>query len=161
MAKRLPFNKVISLRGGVGYQNALLDAYSGIIRENMVEEPLISKTIERHWLTIPIDFKVTLPFRRSGVYLAVGPTASFLLSSTYKDSITNTKSDLTDDTPEFNLSLGGSFGFEFAIGKIGHLLIESGYHHALINSSMISGRNTKESEINLLGLGFRINLPSK
>lgn len=158
------FNKVLSLRGGAGYQNVLMDAYAATIENvngQMKEIPFIQSKIDRHWLTVPIDLKVMLPFRRSGVYLAAGPKLSFLLSSTAKDSIRNTEYDLKGDTPGFNLGIGGKLGFEFAISTIGHLLVESGYCHGLLNTSPVSGKNSKEGEIAFIGLGFRVNLSQK
>lgn len=155
------FSKTISIRGGVGYRYALLDAYGGTIQTNGTEKAEVSKEIDRHWLTIPVDFKVTLPIRRSGLYLTAGPKFSFLLSSTYKDSIAGTSLNVSKTTPRFNLSLGGTIGFEIAIAKFGYLLLESGYHHAVTNTSMYVGKKAMESDITLLGVGFRLNVPSK
>jgi hypothetical protein len=158
------FNKVLSLRGGAGYQNVLMNAYAATIQtENgqIKEIPFIQSKIDRHWLNVPIDFKVMLPFRKSGVYLAAGPKFSFLLSSTVKDSLKNREYDLKSDTPGFNFGIGAKLGFEFAIGTLGHLLVESGYCHGLLNTSPVSGINTKEGEASLLGLGFRVNLSQK
>ncbi len=153
------FNKVISLRGGIGYQNVLMDAYAGTYEFDLTEVATIDAQIDRHWLTIPIDFKATLPFGRSGVYIAIGPKASILLSSTFTDNLDNTTSDLTDDTPRFNLAIGGNFGIEFPIANAGHLFIESGYHQGLLNTSPDSSLKIQESEINFLKVGFRITLP--
>jgi len=158
------FNKAISLRGGVGYQNVLMDAYAAKIQTvngQTKEIPFIQSKIDRHWLTVPVDFKVMLPFRRNGVYLTAGPKFSFLLSSIAKDSLRNAEYDLKSDTPGFNLGLGGKLGFEFAIGTMGHLLVESGYYHGLLNTSPVSGTNSKEGEACLIGLGFRVNLFQK
>lgn len=158
------FNKVLSLRGAVGYQNALMNAYaatiSGYLEGDMTEDPYISSEISRHWLTIPIDLKVTLPIRRAGIYVAAGPKMSILLSSKYSDSLANTTEDITDLTPRFNLQLGFRLGAEFPIGKAGYIYVESGYHKGLINLSPVSEASTKEGEITLLGAGFRINLPA-
>jgi len=98
------FSKIISIRGGVGYRYASLDAHGAIIQPNGIEQPVVSKEIDRHWLTIPVDFKVTLPIKHSGLYVAAGPKFSFLLSSTYKDSIAGTSLNVTETTPRFNLS---------------------------------------------------------
>ena len=60
---------------------------------------------------------------------------------------------------DLGLSCGGTIGFEIAIAKLGHLFIESGYHHAVTNTSMIVGKKTMESDITFLGVGFRLNWP--
>lgn len=153
------FNKVISLRGGIGYQYALMDAYAGIYEFDMTEKATIDEQIDRHWLTIPIDFKATLPFGRSGVYITIGPKASILLSSTHTDNLYNSSHDITDDTPRFNLAIGGNIGIEFPIANAGHLFIESGYHQGLLDTSPDSFYKFQESEINFLKIGFRITLP--
>lgn len=104
------FTKLLSLRGGVGYQKVVMDAYAARIdleNGSMNDVPFVSAEIRRHWLSIPVDFKVTLPIRRSGLYLTAGPKASILLSSEYADSISTVTQDLADLTPRFNLSLGG------------------------------------------------------
>lgn len=159
------FNKVVSVRGAVGYQNASMEAHAatipGYFDGDDTEIPYVSAKIDRHWISVPIDFKVTLPIRRGGLYLAAGPKASILLSTTYKDSITNTTEDLGDLTPRFNFALGFRFGAEIAIANAGYLFFESGYHKGLLNTSPISSATTKEGEITLIGLGFRINVPSK
>jgi len=158
------FSKLISIRAGVGYQNALMNAYSATIQNSSDnngdyrEVASIDSDIVRHWLTIPIDFKVTLPFRRSGFYIAAGPKASILLSSKGTDNITIEEYTITNDTPRFNLALGGDIGLEFAIGNLGHLFVESGYHQGILNTSPSESGTTQESEINFLKLGFRINL---
>ncbi len=157
------FNRVLSLKGAIGYQQALMDAYAasipGYFQGDNTEMPFVKSRIDRHWLSIPIDFKVTLPFRRSGIYLGVGPKASILLASTYTDDISNTSEDLAGLTPRFNFGLGIRLGAEFAIAKIGFLFIESGYVFGLLNTSPISSATTQEGEISFLGLGFRTNLP--
>jgi hypothetical protein len=159
------FSKVLSLRGAVGYQNVLLDANAGLIpgfqNGDMTEVPVVSAEIDRHWISIPVDFKVMLPIRRSGLYLAVGPKASILLSSTYRDSLTSIKNDMADKTPRFNFGIGFRFGAELAIAHAGYLLLESGYHKGLVNLSHISKSKTFEGEIVPIGIGFRFNVPSK
>jgi hypothetical protein len=157
------FNKVISIRASIGYQKALLDAHASVIenygKSNQKEVPFISAEIDRNYISIPIDFKVTLPIRRSGLYLAAGPKASILLSSTYSDSITGYTENLGNLTPRFNLGLGFRFGAEIAIANAGFLIIESGYHKGLLNTSIVSSANTQEGEIVPIGFGFRMNLP--
>jgi hypothetical protein len=156
---------VLSIRAALGYRKALLNAYAatipGYFNGDMTEVPFVSAKIDRHWLSIPIDFKATLPIRRGGLYLAVGPKTSILLSSKYTDSLSNNPQDLSDLTPRFNLGLGFRFGAEFSIAKAGYLFIESGYHRGLVNTSPISSANTKEGELALLGIGFRMNFPTK
>jgi hypothetical protein len=157
------FSKVLSVRAAVGYQKALLDAYGatipGYYSGDMTEVPFVSAEIDRHWISIPIDCKVTLPIRRSGLYLAVGPKASILLASQYTDNLTNTTEDLSDLTPRFNLGIGIRLGAEFPIFNAGFLFVESGYHFGLLNTSPISSSTTQEGEISLLGIGFRMNIP--
>lgn len=157
------FNKVISIRGSIGYQRALLDAYAATIenygKSNQKEVPFISAKIDRNWISIPIDFKVTLPIRRSGLYLAAGPKASILLSSTYNDSISGYTEDFGKLTPRFNFGIGFRFGAEIAIANAGFLLIESGYHKGLLNTSPLPSGNTQEGDIVPIGFGFRMNFP--
>lgn len=153
------FNKVLSIKGAIGYQYALLDANAATVNPDFSEDPFVASEIDRHWLNIPVDIKVTLPIRRSGLYLAAGPKASILLSSTYKDSLSNYELDLGDLTPRFNLSLGFRFGVELAIARAGFLLIESGYHKGLINLSPVSSVKTQEGEFVPISLGFRMNVP--
>lgn len=155
------FNKVLSIRGAIGYQYAFMDAYAATINKDMSESPLVDAQIERHWLTIPIDFKVTLPIRRGGLYIAMGPKSSILLASKYTDNISGNTEDLGDLTPRFNLGLGFRFGTELAIAKIGFLLIESGYNWGLLNTAIITAAKSREGEFSLLALGFRINFPKK
>lgn len=159
------FNKVLSLRGAVGYQYALMDAYAanipGYMEGDMDEVPFVDAQIDRHWITIPIELKVTLPIRRSGLYAAMGPKGSILLASKYSEKIYNTTQDLADLTSRFNLGLGFRIGTELAIAKIGYLLIESGYNWGLLNTSIISSANMREGEFSPIALGFRINFPKK
>ena len=109
----------------------------------------------------PIDFKVTLPIRRGGLFVATGPKASILLSSKYFDKITNSTQDLGDFTPRFNLGVGFRVGAELPIARAGFLLIESGYNWGLLNTAIISSAKQREGELSLLSLGFRINFPKK
>lgn len=157
------FSKALSVRGAIGYQKALLDAHAATIpgfeKGDMTEAPFVSAEIVRHWISIPVDFKVTLPMGRSGLYLAVGPKASILLSSKYSDSLANTTEDLSDLTPGFNMGIGFRLGAEFPISKAGFLFVESGYHYGLLNISLVPSSTTKEGEITLLAMGFRMNIP--
>lgn len=122
---------------------------------------LVDAQIDRHWLTIPIDLKVTLPIRRSGLFVAIGPKSSFLLSSKYSEKINNTSENLIEFTPRFNLGLGFRVGAELAIAKIGFLLIESGYNWGLLNTAFVSSAKSREGELSFLSLGFRVNFPKK
>jgi hypothetical protein len=151
-------NTFLSVRGAIGYQKALLDAHASTITDS-AEVPFITAKIDRHWISIPIDFKVTLPLGRSGLYCAAGPKASILLSSKYTDSLTNTTEDLSGFTPRLNVGIGLRLGAEFPIAKAGFLFIESGYHIGLLNTSPITSSTTQEGEISLFGMGFRLNLP--
>jgi hypothetical protein len=159
------FSRVLSIRAALGYQKALLDAYAatipGYFNGDMTEVPFVSATIVRHWLIIPIDFKATLPIRRGGLYLAVGPKTSILLSSKHTDSLSDNLQDLSGLTPRFNLGLGFRFGAELSIANAGYLFIESGFHRGLVNTSPISSANTQESELALLGIGFRMDFTTK
>jgi len=159
------FNKLLSIRGAVGYQNVLMNAYAATIHNygqpNQAEEPFVSSKIDRHWISIPVDFKVTLPIRRSGLYVAAGPKASILLSSTYTDSISGFTEDLGSLTPRLNLGIGFRFGVELAIANAGYLFIESGYHKGLLNITPVPSATTQEGEIDALGVGFRMNIPGR
>jgi hypothetical protein len=104
-----------------------------------------------------VDVKFTLPLSQNGVYLAMGPKLSFLLSSQYSDSITGTTIDLASRTPGVNLSLGLRLGAEFAVGTLGYFFIEAGYHHGLTNLAVVAPATTGEGEAALLGIGFRPN----
>ncbi len=156
------FNKILSLRGAVGYQYALMEAFYEIKGSlDSVWVTLVDAQIDRHWLTIPIEFKVTLPIRRGGLFVAMGPKSSILLSSEYSEKINNSSQDLTDFTPRFNLGLGFRIGTELAIAKIGFLLIESGYNWGLLNTAIVSEAKSREGEFSLFALGFRVNFPKK
>jgi len=91
--------------------------------------------------------------------LAAGPKACILLSTKYKDNISNTTIDLYDRTTGFNLQLGFRVGWETAIANLGYFFIEGGYHTGLIDMSLISSAKIKEGEIVPLGIGFRMNFP--
>ena len=155
------WNKILSARGAVGYQNVVLDAYAasipGFALGDMTQVPFITSKISRHWLSVPVDVKFTAPLSQNGVYLAVGPKLSFLLATQYTDSITTTTIDLAGRTPGVNLSLGLRLGAEFAVGTLGYFFIEAGYHHGLTNLAVIAPATTGEGEAALLGIGFRSN----
>lgn len=159
----LSFNKVISLRGAIGYQKALLDAYAasipGVMEGNMEEVPYIDSEIDRHWLNIPIDFKVNIPIRRGGIYVTTGPKMSFLLSSEYTDNIDDITIDAAEETPRFNLSIGFHLGAEIPIARVGNLFVQTGYYFGILNVAPTSYLKTRENEFALLGIGFRLNLP--
>jgi hypothetical protein len=158
------FTKVLSVRAAVGYQKVGMRAYAALIRNaakgDMTEEPFITAEISRNWLTFPIDIKVTLPIRRSGIYLCAGAKISYLLSSEYRDSISGFTQDLGSVTPRLNIGLGLRIGTELPVGNVGYVFLESGYTLGLSNLAFINKANTREGEIIPLGLGFRMNVPS-
>lgn len=157
------FNKVLSIRAAVGYQNVGMRAYAAEIpnfdKGDMSEKPFITAEITRHWLTFPIDVKATLPIRRAGIYLCAGTKISYLLSSEYRDSITGFTQDLGKVTPRVNVGVAFRIGTEIPVGAIGHIYLESGYVVGLSNLAFINRATTREGEIIPLGLGFRLNMP--
>lgn len=160
------FNKVLSIRGAIGYMKSKMDAIGSPVtrykldywpRIDTLHFPAVDAEINSHWLSIPLDFKITLPIRRGGLYVALGPKATILLASKYTDNLNNVNEDLIDLTPRFNLALGLRAGAELAIANAGFLLIESGYHTGMINVSPMSSVNLKMGNLTLFSLGFRIN----
>lgn len=153
-----PITRALSLRGALGYQKASMDAYGAMIQGGS-EVPFVDARIDRHWLTIPVDLKVTLPILRNRLYCSAGPKVSILLSSKYTDKITTFTEDLSTLMPKVNLGAGLKLGAEFPIARAGFLFIESGYHLGLLNTSPVSSAATQEGEIALLGMGFKMNVP--
>jgi hypothetical protein len=152
--------RVLSFMGAIGYQNALLTAYGatipGYLQGDKTEVPFVDAEIARHWLNLPIDVKLTLPIGRGGLFLAMGPKASVLVSASHRDKLTQKTHDLGDETSRFNFAVGFRVGGEIPIGDVGSVLIESGYHKGLINTW--KGSDTQEGEIVLLGIGFKMPL---
>jgi hypothetical protein len=157
------FTKVLSVRAAVGYQNVGMRAYAAEVpnfdKGDLSEVPFITAEISRHWLTFPIDLKVTLPIKRAGIYLCAGTKISYLLASEYRDSITGFTQDLGKATPGLNIGLGFRIGTELPVGNVGHVFLESGYTLGLSNLAFISRATTREGEIIPLGAGFRLNVP--
>jgi hypothetical protein len=162
------FNKVFSIRGAVGYVESRFTVVSdtvisytitnGIPRDTTYY-PAADAEISSHWVSIPLDFKIMVPIRRSGLYAALGPKAAILLSSRYKDNLYGGSYDFAPLTTRFNLMLGFKVGAELAFLKIGYLFFEGGYHAGLVNVSPISSSNSRLGNRTLFCMGFRVNLP--
>jgi hypothetical protein len=162
------FNKVFSLRGAVGYLSSRFDVLSdtvisytisGGIPRDTIYYPAADAEISSHWISIPLDIKIMIPIRRSGLYAAFGPKATILLSSKYKDNLYGGSYDFAPLIPHFNLMLGFKVGGEIAFTKIGHLFFEGGYHAGLINMSPISSNKSTLGTLTPFCMGFRVNLP--
>lgn len=152
--------RILSFRGALGYQKALLTAYGatipGYFQGDMTEVPFVDAEIARHWLNLPLDVKLTLPIGRGGLYLAMGPKASVLVSASHRDKLTQQSHDVGGDTSRFNFAVGFRVGGEIPIGDVGSIVIEAGYHKGLVNTW--KGSDTQEGEIVLLGVGFKMDL---
>jgi hypothetical protein len=161
------FNKVFSIRGAVGYLKSRFTVVSDTVISYTVSGsfrdttyyPAADAEITSHWISIPIDFKIMIPIRHSGLYAAFGPKSTILLSSRYKDNFYGGSYDFAPLTSRFNLMLGFKVGAELAFLKIGHLFFEGGYHAGLINVSPISSEKSRLGNRTLFCMGFRVNLP--
>ncbi len=151
----ISFVKPISLRAGVGLQfvgaGYEAEGISGIT------QPDINIHMENTYLTLPVELKLLVPIKRSGLYATVGPQFGFLLSAKTIDNEndTNVKNNATK---VFNMGLGFRAGFEIAIAKH-HLYFESGYDFGL-SEVYTTSLEAKTGTLTLISAGFRINTSS-
>lgn len=164
------FNKVLSVRGSVGYLSSNLDVISSQVISYKIDpvtnrgvdtvyDPAADAEISSHWLSLPLDIKIMIPIRRSGIYAALGPKTMLLLASKYTDNLNDSTFDLTALTPRFNFLLGVRLGGEIAIANIGFLLLEAGYHAGMTEMSIIPQMSSKMGERTLFSGAFRFKLP--
>jgi hypothetical protein len=160
------FNKVLSVRGALGYMKSKMDVLSDtVVRYHITSVvdttrfPAINADISSHWFSIPLDLKVMLPIRRGGLYATIGPKATILLSSKYTDNLHGASYDVASMVSRLNFMVGFQIGAEIAIAKIGHLFFEGGYHLGFTNMSPISTANSRMGNITPFCMGFRLDLP--
>ncbi len=116
-------------------------------------------------LVFPLDFKLMIPTRSGGVFLALGPEVSFLLAAKRTDDVKNTfnpdnsthiETDISDDYAAVGIGVGFRLGLEKRIGR--HtLLLETGYTGGLSDMCKDEIITMKNMEFSILQLGFRFN----
>lgn len=154
------FNKVISLRAAAGWQSIKLDGMmSEYDSDSATWDTVVNYKIVNNYISIPLEGKILLPLRRSGLYITGGAAVAILLSSRFNDLVKDYEEDLADFTSRVLFNLGFKIGAEIALGNIGHLIFESGYSAGLTNTSPFTDTKTRFNNLSLLNAGFRINLP--